>query len=89
MSRSLMFFSKGHSILPTWGKKASLLLHMSHAFDMVRTKELSDVLREILDEDEIHMINILVEDVKLTVRVGKNLGNKITTNIGVPQGGTV
>ncbi len=32
------------------------------------------------------MIKILVEDVKLIVRVGNNLGNKITTNIGVPQG---
>ncbi len=32
------------------------------------------------------MIKILVEDVKLRVKVGNNLGNKITTNIGVPQG---
>ncbi len=56
---------------------------MSKAFDTVRRNELFDVLREILDEDEIHMIKILVEDVKLTVRVGNNLGNNITTNIGV------
>ncbi len=58
---------------------------MSKAFDTVRRNELFDVLREILDEDEIHMKKILVEDVKLTVRVGNNLGNKIITNIGVPQ----
>ncbi len=57
-----------------------LLLDMSKAFDTVSRNDLFDILREILDEDEIHMITILVEEVKLTV-VGNNLGNKITTNI--------
>ncbi len=63
-----------------------LLLDMSKAFDTVRRNDLFDVRKDILDEDEIHIIKILVEDVKLTVRVGNNLGNKITTNIGVLQG---
>ncbi len=63
-----------------------LLLDMSKAFDTVRRNDLFDVLKEIIDKDEIHMIKILAENVKLTVRIGNNLGNKITTNIGVPQG---
>ncbi len=32
------------------------------------------------------MTKILVEDIKLTVRVGKTMGEHINTNIGVPQG---
>ncbi len=62
------------------------LLDIFKAFDTVRRKDPFDILKEILDEDEIHIIMILVEDVKLGVRVGKNLRNKITTNIKVPQG---
>ncbi len=59
---------------------------MSKSFDTVRGKEHFDVLIEILDKDEIHMIKILVEEINLTVRVGTNLGNKMSTNIGVQQG---
>ena len=32
------------------------------------------------------MIKILLKDVKLSVRIRKEFGEKITTNIGVPQG---
>ena len=32
------------------------------------------------------MMKILIEDVRLTVRIGNTMGNKIITNIGVPQG---
>eukprot|EP00794_Sanderia_malayensis_P008267 gene8266-biopygen6685 len=67
-------------------KVVLLLLDMSKGFDTVRRKDLFDILKEILDDDELHMIKILVEDVKLTVRVGNSLGEKIITNIGVPQG---
>eukprot|EP00794_Sanderia_malayensis_P018431 gene18431-biopygen12371 len=64
-----------------------LLLDMSKAFDTVRRKDLFDILKEILYDDEVHMIKILVENVKLTVRVGHTFGEKIVTNTGVPQGG--
>ena len=40
----------------------------------------------ILDPDETHMMKILLTDVKLSVRIGKEFGEKITINIGVPQG---
>ena len=45
-----------------------------------------ELFETILDPDEAHMNKILLKDVKLTVRIGKEFGEKITTNIGVPQG---
>jgi hypothetical protein len=63
-----------------------LLLDMSKAFDTVRRKDLMDQLRMILDQDELHIMKILLKDVRLQVRVGESFGEKIETNIGVPQG---
>ena len=42
--------------------------------------------KKILPEDELHMLYILINDVNLKVRCGKTTGEKINTNIGVPQG---
>ena len=63
-----------------------LLLDMSKAFDTVRRNELFKILKEILDKDELHMMKILVEDVKLRIRIGKSVSEEVKTNIGVPQG---
>ena len=63
-----------------------LLLDMSKAFDTVRRAELFKILKGILKEDELHMMKILVENVKLRVRIGRTTGEEIITNIGVPQG---
>ena len=62
-----------------------LLLDMSKAFDTVKNN-FKELLEIILDPDETHMMKILLKDVKLSVRIGKEFGEKITTNIGVPQG---
>ena len=43
-------------------------------------------LKEILDEDELHIMKVLLTDVRLKVRIGKELGKEIVTNVGVPQG---
>ena len=59
---------------------------MSKAFDTVRRNELFKILREILDHDELYMMKILVENVKLKIKIGNELGNCIYTNIGIPQG---
>ena len=45
-----------------------------------------ELLETILDPAETHMMKILLKDVKLSVRIGQEFGEKITTNIGVPQG---
>ena len=63
-----------------------LLLDMSKAFDTVDRKMLIEDLKKILDEDEIHMFYMLLKDVKIQVKVGKEKGEKIITNTGVPQG---
>ena len=42
------------------------------------------MLETILDPDETHMMKILVKDVHLSIRIQKEFGKKITTNIGVP-----
>ena len=59
---------------------------MSKAFDTVKRKNLMELLETILDLDETHMMKILQKDVKLSVKIGKEFGEKITTNIDVPQG---
>ena len=63
-----------------------LLLDMSKAFKTVKRNNLIELLETILDNDETHMMKILLKDVKLHVRIGKEFREKITTNIGVPQG---
>ena len=62
-----------------------LLLDMSKAFDTVKRNMLMKQLKEILDEDELHIMKVLLTSVKLKVRIGKELGKEIVTNIGVPQ----
>jgi hypothetical protein len=62
------------------------MLDMSKAFDTVRRGTLFELLRHTLKKDELHIMKILINDVKLQVRIGNNLGEKISTNIGIPQG---
>ena len=63
-----------------------LLLDMSKAFNTVcRSKLLTD-LQEVLEPDEMHMMSVLINDVVLTVKVGKELGEQIKTEVGIVQG---
>ena len=59
---------------------AILLLDMSKAFDNVKRNNLMEVI------ETIRLMKILLKDAKLSVRIGKEFGEKIATNIGVPQG---
>ena len=63
-----------------------LLLDMSKVFDAVKRNNLMELLETILNPDEIHIMKILLRDVKLSVRIGKEFGEKITTNICAPEG---
>ncbi|KAK4308135.1 hypothetical protein Pmani_020165 [Petrolisthes manimaculis] len=62
------------------------LMDMSKAFDTVKRNTLIEDLTNILDPAELHLIKILVEDVRLKVRVGKETSDYFTTKMGVPQG---
>ena len=63
-----------------------LMLDMSKAFDTVRRKTLIDDLEEVLTASELHIIYIMIKEVKLTVRIKSHLSENFKTNIGVPQG---
>jgi hypothetical protein len=43
-------------------------------------------LKSILNPGELHMVKILVQDVKLIVRIGNEQSKPFTTTMGVPQG---
>jgi len=62
------------------------MLDMSKAFDTVDRGKLSEILTKILDDDELHLMKVLIQDVQLQVRIGNQTGKPIRTNIGVPQG---
>ena len=59
---------------------------MSKAFDTVDRGKLFKILKEILNDDELHLMKVLIQDVKLQVRIGNQSGDTFNTNIGVPQG---
>ena len=63
-----------------------MMIEMSKAFDTVNWKTRLQKLETILDESEMRMIYLLINKVKLKVRVGRSLGEKIRTKIGVAQG---
>ena len=60
-------------------------MDMSKAFDTVNRSILMKDLITILENDELHLIKILL-NVKLVVRCGKTLGQCFNTNTSVPQG---
>ena len=63
-----------------------LLIDMSKAFDTVERGKLLQQLENILDPPEMRMLYLLIADVELFVRMGKEMGESILTNIGVAQG---
>ena len=50
---------------------------MNKAFDSVKRKNVMELLETILDSDETHMMKILLKDVKLSVRIGKEFLEKL------------
>ena len=63
-----------------------LTLDMSKAFDTVNRVKLFTILRTFLEDDELHIIKVLTEDVILRVKIGNETGEDIVTDTGVPQG---
>ncbi|XP_033113356.1 uncharacterized protein LOC117113956, partial [Anneissia japonica] len=67
-------------------KLTLLMLDMSSAFDTVNRKKLIEIISQNLEPEELNLIKILIEQVELKVRIAKELGDPIISNIGVPQG---
>ena len=63
-----------------------LMMDMSRAFDTIDRDLLLEDLHCILEPDELHMVRTLLEDVKLSVRIGNSVGKAFKTTIGTPQG---
>ena len=63
-----------------------LMLDMSKAFDTVDRKTLLNELSKILNKDELHLMYMLITDVKLKVKVGDEESGNFPTNVGVCQG---
>ena len=63
-----------------------LLMDMSKAFDTVKRDILIEDLRTIMERDELHLCKILIEDVQLSVRVGKSTSQPFITQQGIAQG---
>ena len=51
-----------------------LMLDMSKAFDIVNRIKLFTILRTFLEDDELHIIKVLTENVILRVKIGNETG---------------
>ena len=63
-----------------------LMLDMSKAFDTIQRGTLIEDLSKILDSDELHLVTLLLREVKLIVQLNNTQGEPFTTNMGSPQG---
>ena len=63
-----------------------LMLDMSRAFDTIDRGILLKDLSEILESDELHLVSLLLKDVRLQVKYNGVTGNIFTSDIGSPQG---
>ena len=62
------------------------MLDMSRAFDTIDRGILLQDLSEICESDELHLVNLLLKDVKLQVKYNGVTGIMFTSDIGSPQG---
>ena len=57
---------------------------MSSAFNTIQRDQLTDIAKEILNEDEIRILTILLAEVTLEVKLGNNQTITFESNIGSP-----
>ena len=62
------------------------MLDMSKAFDTVNRVKLFTILRIFMEDDELHIIKVLTENVILRVKLGNETEEDIVTDTGVQQG---
>ena len=62
------------------------MLDRSKAFDTLNSIQLFTTLRTFLEDDELHILKILTENVILRVNIGNETGEDMVTDRGVPQG---
>ena len=62
------------------------MLDMSRAFDTISRASVINNFKEILNPDKIHLVSLLIKDVKLQVKCDNHIGREFITNVGSPQG---
>ena len=62
-----------------------LLLDMSKGFDSIQRNTLIEDLKNVLNQDELHLIRILL-DVKIATKYGNCKSQFFSTDTGTPQG---
>ena len=63
-----------------------LMLDMSKAFDTIQRGVLFDDLKEILENDELHLVHLLLDNVQIAVKLENKIGDQFESKIGSPQG---
>lgn len=63
-----------------------LMLDMSKAFDTIQRGIIFEDLKDILENDELHLIHLLLDNVKIAVKLENEIGEKFDSLIGSPQG---
>ena len=61
-------------------------IDMSSAFDTIRCEQLISIVKKFLDEDEVRMIQLLVSNTTLDVRINNAETEPFSSNMGSPQG---
>ena len=59
---------------------------MSKAFDTVNRKQLMIDLGQTLEQDELHLLSIITNRPKLSVKLDGELGEQFPTYVGICQG---
>ena len=63
-----------------------LMLDMSKAFDNIRRETLIEDLKSVLNCDELFLVNILLKDIQLSIKLKNKVGEFFPSTIGSPQG---
>ena len=61
-------------------------IDMNSAFDTIRREQLISVVRKFLEDDEVRMIQLLLSNTTLYVRINNAETGPFSSNIGSPQG---
>ena len=67
-------------------KQTYFCLILAKLFGTIRRYLLIEDIKEMLNNDEIHLVALLLENVELCVKLENLLGRAFKTNIGSPQG---
>ena len=61
-------------------------IDMSSAFDTIRSDTLSNIIKDFLNEDEVRMIQLLLSNTTLDIRINKAETEPFNSNMESPQG---